>query len=69
LVDIALVDIETILEDLEHRTIWGICLDVMRLQKAKTEAEKLIERIDDTLLFIEEFVKKYTKDPDIPKEA
>ena len=60
--------IERITRDLSSRTAWGVCLDAMELIKLKTQAENTIIRIDDTLLWMEEWVKKYVSDPVTPEE-
>jgi len=55
--------IEQIVEDVSHRTVWGICMDVMELADIKARATSRIERIDSALITIEEHVKKHHPGP------
>jgi len=60
------VRIENIIEELKHRTAWGVFTDFSELVEAKKEAEFLIRIIDDAIYDIERFVKDYMKDSETP---
>lgn len=60
--------IDNIIEEIKHRTVWGICLDVIELNSIKKDAEHIISLVDDALLDVEHFVKNNTVDPKTPED-
>ena len=56
-------EIDQMIHDLKHRTIWGVFIDHSYLVREKKDAQALIEEIDEALGKLQEFVETHVPDP------
>ena len=56
-------EIDQMVHDLKHRTIWGVFIDHSYLVREKKDAQNLIDQIDEALSKMQEVVETHVPDP------